>query len=257
MRLYRADQPGHAFVTLPDAPIEILAIADSYNRLLDRVAEDTTKLQDNVAEKETLLREVHHRVKNNLQLISSILNMQMRGVEDDHARRILSRVQDRVMSLSSVHRALYTETQLQNVRADLLLAEIIDGISDMGSSANSQLDITVDLKPIRLDPDQAVPLSLLATEAMTNAVKYVGAEDGAPASIDVTLRETEAGEVTFTVRNTRGSAGGQDPDAEVSGTGLGARLIKSFASQLGGDVEIEQTDMVYDLRVRFQKLIEA
>jgi two-component sensor histidine kinase len=257
MLRYRADEPGEAFINLQDAPTEIMTIAESYNTLLDRVAEDTHRLQESVAEKETLLREVHHRVKNNLQLISSILNMQMRGVSDDTARRILSRVQDRVMSLSSVHRALYTETQLQSVRADLLLGEIISGIADLTTSTNNRVSVTVDLKPLRLDPDQAVPLSLLATEAMTNAVKYVGAADGERASIDVSLKEDEVRHVVFAIRNTRGPAASTDPDAEANGTGLGARLIRSFASQLGGDIEIDETETTYDLRVWFDRLNEA
>ncbi|MFW5654120.1 MAG: sensor histidine kinase [Roseicyclus sp.] len=255
MRRYRADRPGGAFVNLPGAPSEIVAIADSYNTLLERVSADTAKLQENVAEKEMLLREVHHRVKNNLQLISSILNMQMRGVEDETARRILSRVQDRVMSLSSVHRALYTGNQLQSVRADDLLDEIIRGIVDLGWSATTQIALNVDLAPIRLDPDQAVPLSLLVTEAMTNAVKYVGPDADGTGAIDVSLRQTGAGEVVFDIRNTRGPAEeAQRHDGALPGTGLGARLIKSFASQLGGEVEIGVTDTAYDLRLRFKAL---
>lgn len=257
MRRYRPEHPSGAFVNLPEAPTEIMEIADSYNALLDRVAADTHRLEENVAEKETLLREVHHRVKNNLQLISSIVNMQMRGVSDDNARNILSRVQDRVMSLSSVHRALYTDNQLQSVRADHLLDEIIKGIGDLATSSSTRVAINVDLKSVQLDPDQAVPLSLLATEAMTNAVKYVGAKSGAVPSIDVSLTQTEAGEVSFTIRNTRGSAGTLDPDAAANGTGLGARLITSFTSQLGGEIEIDQTDATYDLRVRFKRLEEA
>jgi two-component sensor histidine kinase len=259
MRRYRAERPGAAFVNLPDAPTEITDIAESYNTLLDRVAADTAKLQENVAEKETLLREVHHRVKNNLQLISSILNMQMRGVTDESARHILSRVQNRVMSLSSVHRALYTENRLQSVRADQLLEEIVGGVTNLTATASTRIDIEKHLAPIRLDPDQAVPLSLLATEAMTNAVKYVGTDRHGKTRIDVTLREDEDGAVLFTVRNTCGPAEALRPGADgakavTGGTGLGARLITSFASQLGGEVEIEDTDDVHDLRLRFEKL---
>jgi two-component sensor histidine kinase len=257
MRRYRADRPGGAFVNLPGAPSEIVAIANSYNTLLDRVAADTAKLQDSVAEKETLLREVHHRVKNNLQLISSILNMQMRGVTDGPARRILSRVQDRVMSLSSVHRALYTDNQLQTVRADHLLDEIVGGIADLTTTADTRVEVTVELAPIRLDPDQAVPLSLLATEAMTNAVKYVGRDAGGRAAIDVSLRETEGSEIIFEIRNTRSADETLQAEGEAAGTGLGARLIKSFASQLGGEVTIDQTDALYDLRVAFTTLPDA
>ncbi|WP_217520164.1 sensor histidine kinase [Roseicyclus elongatus] len=255
MRRYRGDKPGKAFVSLPDAPSEMMAIAESYNTLLDRVAADTAQLEANVREKETLLREVHHRVKNNLQLISSILNMQMRGVQDDNARRILSRVQDRVMSLSSVHRVLYTDNELQSVRADHLLDDVIKGIADLVSSASTRVEVNVDLHPVRLDPDQAVPLSLLATEAMTNAVKYVAPDDHGRAAIDVTLRKEDADEVVFSISNTRGAEDAAlHHDSDATSTGLGARLIQSFASQLGGEVEIVHSTTAHILELRFESL---
>jgi two-component sensor histidine kinase len=262
MHRYRPERPGDALVVLaPDAPSEIAAIASTYNRLLERVAADHARLEAAVTERETLLREVHHRVKNNLQLISSILNMQMRGVTDKAARHILSRVQDRVMSLSSVHRALYTDDQVQSVRADHLLDAIVGGLADLTARAGTRVEIDVALAPVRLDPDQAVPLALLATEALTNAVKHLGPDAQGRAAIDVSLQALDTGQIAFGIRNTcaspdPGAAAGPEPGAapaDPEGTSLGARLIRSFASQLGGTLEIDATDTAYDLRLRFDR----
>lgn len=256
MERYRSGQPMADFALNDDAPAELREIADSYNHLLERVAQDQASLEDSVREKELLLREIHHRVKNNLQLISSILNMQMRSVEDVAAKQVLRRVQDRVMSLSSIHRALYTETALDVVRVDQILEEIISGVADVGIAGAHKVMVKTDFAPVSLDPDQAVPLLLLATEAMTNAAKYVGVPDGRAPEIDVSLVETAGDYVAFHVANTRGP--GTDvafaEDAEADGSGLGARLIKAFASQLGGTVEIEVTENRYDLRVDFRKM---
>jgi len=141
MAAYRAGEVTRDFTLAADAPDEVREIADSYNELVMRVAMDRAALEDSLREKELLLREVHHRVKNNLQLIASILNMQMRGVSDPAAKQVLKRVQDRVMSLSTIHKALYTDTRIEAVRADLLMAEIIDGLSGMAVAGSAPVAI--------------------------------------------------------------------------------------------------------------------
>jgi two-component system, sensor histidine kinase PdtaS len=173
MEAYRSGESLPDFQLGPEAPAELREMADSYNELVKRVAQDQASLEDSLREQKLLLREVHHRVKNNLQLIASILNMQMRGVEDPAAKRALGRVQDRVMSLSSIHRALYTDSRLDRVRVDHLLAEIVAGLEDVALPREAKVAVRTDLAPVWLDPDKAVPLLLLATEAVTNAAKYM------------------------------------------------------------------------------------
>lgn len=255
MEQYRSGESVSDFELSAEAPAEIRDIADSYNDLVMRVALDQATLENSVHEKELLLREIHHRVKNNLQLISSILNMQIRGVRDDAAKKVLKRVQDRVMSLSSIHQALYSDTRLDVVRLDALLAEIVAGVGDVGLAGAQRVAVRTDLAPISLDPDHAVPLLLLATEAMTNATKYVGVPEGGSPEIDVSLRETGENGIVFRATNTRGPQTDRAiaQDAEADGSGLGARLIEAFASQLGGTVNVEMTEDLYDLKVNFRR----
>jgi len=254
MEEYRSGETLPDFKLGTEAPAELREMADSYNELVRRVAQEQASLEDSLREQKLLLREVHHRVKNNLQLIASILNMQMRGVEDPAAKRALGRVQDRVMSLSSIHRALYTDSRLDRVRVDHLLAEIVAGLKDVALPREAKVAVRTDLAPVSLDPDQAVPLLLLATEAVTNAAKYVGMPENGEPEIIVTLKELDGGEVVLRVRNTTGRdvSATLVEGAEADGTGLGAKLIEAFASQLGGRVETEVTVQIYDLTASFR-----
>ncbi|MCF8487323.1 MAG: sensor histidine kinase [Rhodobacteraceae bacterium] len=252
MNTFNIKDASHKFKTPEDAPREIRSITASYNALIDHVVADHKILQDNLLEKELLLREVHHRVKNNLQLIASILNMQIRGVRSEDARRILRRVQDRVMSLSTIHHALYSGRKVDAVRADRLLQEIVSAVLNLGLAKQSDVEIDIHLDPVLLDPDQAVPLSLLATEALTNATKYIGADEGKTPSIRFALRESTTGTVSLLISNSCGSQGNHFED--IDGSGLGSRLIEAFSSQLDGNLQVVEESAEYRVLLSFQKL---
>lgn len=252
MAAFSFNDPGRGVARLDHAPDEITAIADSYNEMIDGIRSDREELRDMVLEKELLLKEVHHRVKNNLQLISSILNMNIRTAKGQDAKDTLKRVQDRVMSLATIHKALYADTRVDQVRADRLVVEIVGSMFAMGLPTGSSVRTSLEASSVVLDPDQAVPLCLLATEAVTNALKYVGDPQDGPPAIEVALSEAKDGTCVFSVRNTRGGpVKGLNPD---TGTGLGSRLILAFGSQLGGDVDVTETETEYRLVARFTKL---
>ncbi|MBF9044331.1 hypothetical protein HKCCE4037_13390 [Rhodobacterales bacterium HKCCE4037] len=251
MARFSFDDPGDSFATLDDPPREIADIADTYNRMVDRILGDRTVLAEALQEKELLLREVHHRVKNNLQLIASILNIQIRSAPPA-SRHILRRMQDRVMGLSSIHKALYSGNTLSEVRVDRLLDELLQSTISIGLPAGSTVKIEFDLDPISLDPDQAVPLTLLALELATNAVKYVGRRPDGDAYIRVSL-DLQGKDVLLSIENTLGLP---IQDQEVTeGTGLGHQLIEAFVSQLGGKMETEASDALHSVRVHCADLL--
>ena len=252
MAAFSFDDPGAGFVDLDDPPQELRDIAETYNRMIDRMLGDRSELSDSLEEKEILLREVHHRVKNNLQLIASILNMQMRSVPNGDAKRVLRRVQDRVMSLSTIHKALYTGSTMAHVRGDRLLEEVVQSTLRMGLPPGKGIVTTINLDPLDVDPDQAVPLALLANETVTNAAKYIGRpSDGTPPSLSITLTTSEDRQVVLTIENTLGTPI-QDEIAN-DGTGLGARLVEAFVAQLGGTMTSEDDGD----RFRFQTTFTA
>ncbi|MDA8587036.1 sensor histidine kinase [Rhodobacteraceae bacterium] len=252
MAAFSADDLQGSQINLRNAPREVDEIAACYNHMIDQIAQDHSDLERNVREKELLLKEVHHRVRNNLQLIASILNMQLRQIDSPEANAVLRRVQDRVMSLATIHKSLYTDTNVKTVQVDELLTEIIDGTLDVGLNPDLNISPEVNLAPIQLDPDQAIPLSLLLTEATTNALKYMGPSENEDPILRIELSEPNPKEVALKVENSRGNNEIQTPE----GTGLGKRLIEAFVQQLGGELDIAETPDSYTIRVRFKKLVK-
>lgn len=235
---------------LADAPDEIRKAGIAFEIMTDAILRDEAELEDMIHQKEVLLREVHHRVKNNLQLIASIMNMQARRARSPEAKVIVQRLQDRVMSLATIHKGLYQTTGIADVQADELLDDIVRQIVNIGSGPHRRFDVTTDLEPIRTTPDQAVPLALLVTEAITNAMKYGANESGGRIALRVALRKIEplTAELVVTNAISAGAASDYDP---AEGTGLGTQLLDAFAMQLGGVIAREETDREFRLSVRF------
>lgn len=207
---------------------------------------DEAQMEDALREKNVLLKEVHHRVKNNLQLISSIMNMQMRRADHPETASILKRLQERVLGLATVHRNLYQAENLSQTNAGKLLSELFNALVVSGEEAGRVLNTSGDFDEIILYPDQAVPLSLLASELVTNALKYTQGRGDEPPQIRASLHLIEPGIVRFSCENSvEGEPGG------AGGTGLGSQLIRAFAAQLGGKVETEVTDTSYSVAVVF------
>ena len=242
---------------------ELREVQSTFIKMAALVARDEVELstalrerEAALAEKTLLLKEVHHRVKNNLQLIASILNLQMRRLRDPRTRRVLQNVQDRVISLAAIHRGLYQSTQLSELRADHLLDELLRHLFSVGTEAAHSVDLHTDMEPVTLEADRLVPLSLLLTEAVTNALKYVGRPaDGSRAWVQVGLqRDGEA--LVLSLENSVGPPVDEAQDeAEISSTKLGTELIAAFAAQLGGQLDHgpgpEGARECWRLRLRF------
>ncbi|MDQ7261758.1 HAMP domain-containing protein [Paracoccus sp. PS-1] len=232
---------------LADAPAEIEDMSQTFHNMARILIRDEEAMEAAVNEKTVLLKEVHHRVKNNLQLIASIINMQIRVIDHDDARRVLRSVQDRVASLATIYRNLYQAEHLDSVEADRLIRDIINQMTNASVGPGAGLRIDTRLEPLVLMPDQAVPLTLLATEAFTNALKYSGASgpDAEP-WVRVSLRADGPGHAVLEVENSIGAS------TLAEGTGLGSQLIEAFATQLEGEAEQETGDGRFLLRLRFR-----
>lgn len=232
---------------ISDAPAEIAEVSRTFRDMARILIRDNAAMEEAVQEKTVLLKEVHHRVKNNLQLIASIINMQSRVIQDSDAKRVLRSVQDRVLSLATIYRNLYQAEHLDTVEADRLISDIIGQMSNASIAPGSNLQVETQFDKLTLVPDQAVPLTLLTTEAFTNAVKYAGAPaSGGPAWVRVTLEKDGPGRASLIVQN---SLGGAVPHTDS--TGLGSQLIEAFALQLDAEPDISSTDESFTLRMDF------
>jgi two-component sensor histidine kinase len=252
MRRFALGQRNDPIVLAPGAALEIRETVNTFNKLELIVTRNEAALALTAEGKLLLLREVHHRIKNNLQMISSIISIHRRKAIDPEVGKVLRSLQDRVMSIAAVDQSLYTNGDVVDVRADLLISSITERLVGVNLEPGHGVQISTRFETVMLHADQIGPLSLLANEAITNALKYVGKPDAGPASIDIALT-WDADSIHFSVSNSLGSGlrgGGETPES----TKLGMVLIRAFADQLAADVQSGPVtaDHKFHLSVRFR-----
>lgn len=248
MRTFARDRRIPKTAVSSGAAQELQDLETSFVQMAFALLDDEAQMEDALREKNVLLKEVHHRVKNNLQMISSIMNMNMRTAEHPETRAVLRQLQDRILGLSTVHRNLYMAEDLGRTNAGELIKELLNQVFAVGAAPGSNLDIEMDFDDVILFPDQAVPLSMLATELGTNALKHAGAAEGARPWIRVSLKQPEPGKAIFVFRN---SIGAEAVTKDAESSGLGLRLVRAFASQLGAVVETSDTNNEYKVVTSF------
>ncbi|MBN9889656.1 sensor histidine kinase [Salipiger abyssi] len=239
-----------------EMPAELAEMEDDFLDMAEGILRDEAQQENALREKTILLKEVHHRVKNNLQLISSIMNMQIRQARAAETRMVLHRLQDRIRSLATIHRNLYQTDDLGHVDAGQLLGDLVQQMAQMTEISGRPVKVETELDPIEAVPDQAVPVSLLTAEALTNAMKYAAPPEGArEARVFVRfVRDEEAGallEITNTAAPEGPARAGEEADMDIEPAGLGSRLIQAFAMQLGGTLEQGLEGGTYRVRVAF------
>jgi len=191
------------------------------------------QLEEKIAEKETLLKEVHHRVKNNLQTVSSLLSMQARNSNDKDVKEILKNSQNRVISMAMVHEMLYMREDISKIGYRSYVQELAEYLvrSIKGTSRNITLDI--DIPDVRLNIDTAIPLGLLINEAVTNALKY-GIVDDNKGHIFIKLRKGDYDEYLLNIGDN--GVGYSETINFKTTKSLGLKLIHNLARQLRGSI---------------------
>ncbi|GHA44132.1 histidine kinase [Amylibacter ulvae] len=254
-KMQRFAEGEREFPTTPEipAPSEIREIEETFADMAEQITHEEAENENRIHEKNVLLKEVHHRVKNNLQLIVSIINLQMRKLHSQEGKQALKRIQDRVMGLAMVHGKLYETPSLSKVRADALLREIVDKLYVLGETADATIDLTMNLDEVSLYPDQAVPFSLLSAEAVTNALKYIGTPTNDQNMwLSITLDVADDGEnIQLIIANSVPAQPNTTTTEE--GTGLGTQLISAFVSQLEAQSSITDNGDKYALAISFKK----
>ncbi|WP_415922100.1 sensor histidine kinase [Tateyamaria sp. SN6-1] len=249
MRQFALGERSADGLTLENAPNEFKDAERAFNRMALLITQAEAAQLTDLHDKEVLLREVHHRVKNNLQMIASIMNLQARAARTDEVRTVLSSLQRRIRGLAMLHRSLYTQAEVTQVDASELVSAVVADTSSL--LPDQMLKIETDLASALLYPDQAVPLSMWVTEALTNAVKYVGRTSDGETRIAVTLDVEDEGNVTLEIANTLGTPLVEDGTVTDS-TGLGSKLMSAFCRQLDGEVETVEQEDQFRMILRFQ-----
>jgi PAS domain S-box-containing protein len=207
------------------------------NALNERLQDLNESLTRTLKERDVLLQEIHHRVKNNLQVICSLISLQLRKLEPGENRDALSECRTRVQAIALIHEQLYQSRDYARVPFAAYVRSLGSGIFDAGAALRDNVRLELKVDDVRLPVDQAIPCGLVLNELITNALKH-GFKDGRSGSIHVELSKTSAGVVTLEVHND-GIALPADFE-RTRATSLGLQLIATLASQLGARLSVRR-----------------
>lgn len=185
-------------------------------------------------EKDILLREIHHRVKNNLQFISSLLGLQTEHIQDEGALSALQEGQDRVQSMALIHQNLYQEDNLTGVNVKDYFTKLIRNLFDSYNIRKERVQLSMEVDDLNLDVDTVVPIGLIVNELVSNSLKYAFPA-GVAGQIRVSLRKEDQGLRLRVWDNGQGMNAGQIREL---GKSFGYRLISVLEEQLGATRDI-------------------
>ena len=218
-----------------DAAGSPLAVVTVCEDITER-KETEGRLKASIAEKDVLLKEIHHRVKNNLQIISSLLNLQMKKITEAKTRAELNATRNRIRSMALIHAKLYQSKNLSQINFAEYIEEFSRQLRSLYNVSPKKVKLVLDIDEVFLDVDVAIPCGMIVNELLTNALKYAFPEERS-GEIRVVLR-SEAAATVLTVED---DGVGLPPEMDLAGVEtLGLQLVRGLAQQLNGTVLIEQ-----------------
>ena len=195
---------------------------------------------------EMLLREVNHRVANSLQLVGSLVAMQQRGVTDPAARDALAETQGRIAAIAQIHRRLYTSDDVTTVEMDAYLQGLASELEAAMSAYGQGHRLVLDVAPVRIPTDKAVPVGVVVTELVTNAFKYAY-PTGTRGEIRVALQPEDDSYSLIVEDDGIGIA----PETAPTGSGLGMRVVRAMLDTLKSVIEIDPAHAGTRIVMRF------
>ena len=255
----RGWRPGLPFPGLPSRgePEEVRALEQAFNDAAIAIAAREEQLNGALRQRDLLMAEIHHRVKNNLQIVASLLNLQAGRLRDPAARAEFSTARDRVQALATLHRHLYTNRTFEAIALRPFLEELSKQLFNaLGEIPDRRIRLVVEAEDMEIVTDQAVSMALLVTEAVTNSIKHAF-PDTRTGTITIAVRhdgvmtpEGEDEEFEAVILLVHDDGLGLGPQEEEQGIGM--RLIQGFAQHLGGEIERQATPGAgTELHVRF------
>ncbi len=219
---------------------ELRQLAVSFQRATLMLHRQQRRLTEAIDQQELLMQEIHHRVKNNLQVVASLLNLQASRIRLPEARAEFQSARDRVRTLATLHRHLYAHGELHTINMREFLIELCSQLFQaMGEKAGERLRLEIEAPELKMSSDQAVPLALIVTEAVSNAVKYAF-PGGRRGSISVCLKaDRDYAELEIFDDGVGIPAGRVETEAGTR-DGIGIQLIRGFARQLGATLKVEE-----------------
>ena len=205
---------------------------------ITKLKEIETKLQSSLAEKEVLLREVHHRVKNNLSLVDSLLSMQARYINDTEAIKLLSDSQRRIHAMALIHEQLYQSLSVDKVDFCEYLNRLVGNLYNSTSFNPNKIELKLEIQPTLLNIDTAIPIGLIVNELLTNAFKYAFPNN--MGLIEVILHESEADKKLHLIVRDNGI--GIPKTINFNETvSMGLRLVRILTQQLKASLDLSSS----------------
>jgi two-component sensor histidine kinase len=220
------------------------------NSMEEIVAERTQKLQETLKEKDTLLSEIHHRVKNNLQIVISLMQLRKKTLKKTSEAQILTDIETKIMAMALVHEQLYSERSFSKINMKLFLSKLINNIFLSYSIKGDQITIVQDVDPVSLELTYAIPLCIIITEIITNSIKYAFPETR-EGTINLAIKDIHPGSIIVLVQD-NGSGCHQ-----LDYSSLGIKIIKTLVEQLDGTIEMKTNNGVsYRIIVPVKKYLQ-
>ncbi|MCJ7468445.1 MAG: tetratricopeptide repeat protein [Maribacter sp.] len=202
-------------------------------------------LQKKNEEKEFLLKEIHHRVKNNLEMVSSLLALQSARIKDPNILDAMYQSQHRVQCMSMIHQKLYLGKNLSVIEMKDYFKELADYVIH-SFGAERQVTVDINMNPLELDVDMAIPIGLIVNELLTNSLKYAFPNQK-PGKIQISLKETHRVLQLDVIDNGVGKLEGE----HIKGTGFGSHLVDLLTQQLDGKMVLN-THKGRSVSIQFQ-----
>lgn len=198
-------------------------------------------IQKQASDLEVLMKEIHHRVKNNMQIVSSLLDLQSISIKDQHASDAVKEGKNRVQSMALIHQNLYSENNLKGIKAKEYISNLLQNLCDSYNISNDKVKINSNIEDLNLDVDTMIPIGLILNELLTNAFKYAFPQDAVHSTnttgvLEIALKE-ENKQLQLSVKD-NGPGFPLELDAKTAKS-FGLRMIRAFAQKLKAVVEIK------------------
>lgn len=217
---------------IPHRTEEVLAIV----RDISEFQRHEEAIQVALREKEVLLKEIHHRVKNNLQVVSSLLRLQAAAHPDPIVHAALQEAQERIQAIALIHQKLKHAPDPTRLDLATYIETLAERLVRSYASTPTLVDLQIRVAPLRLGPDEAVPLGLVLNELVSNALQHAF-PPGEGGSLEIDLEGLPDGQALLRVAD---SGTGLPDGVDLDHGGLGFQLVRALADQLGGTLDLER-----------------
>jgi len=208
-------------------------------------------LINSLNEKEVLLREIHHRVNNNMQIIYSLLNLESKEADDDEqAIKILKRSQNRVKSMAMIHEKLYQSKDLTRINISDYIHRLVTDLYYSYSMSTKQVNLVIDVDDLKLNIETAVPCGLIISELVSNSLQYAF-PNGRKGEMNISLKAGP--EFNELIINDDGIGFPEKIDLENAET-LGLQLVNNLVKQLDGEITLDKSNKGTSFKIRFKEL---